>query len=131
MDRNQSVLTSAFKKAKAKIKRIQELGIRADMTEDEIEEVVVALATAKALENEGKTVKDYLDGQQWYVESLVKAAGLTGQELLDSEYEEAFADNASEDEMLTALNALRTKPAESEESIKEPEADAKAEPEAA
>lgn len=105
MDKNQQVLAAAFKKAKRKLKRIKELGIKPDMTEEQIDEIVVRLAEAKAIED-GVPVKEHLDGQQWYVESLVSAAGMTSQELLDHEYEESFADLASEDEMTAQLDAL-------------------------
>jgi hypothetical protein len=106
MDRNQQVLAIAFKKAKRKLQRIKELGITADMSEDAIDSLVTQLAEAKAVEAEAP-VKDFLDGQQWYVESLVTASGMTSQELIDAEYEDSFADAASEDEMSEVLDALR------------------------
>lgn len=105
MNRNQQVLATAFKKAKRKIARIKELGITPEITEEAADAIIENLATAKALEA-GEKVADHLDGQQWYVESLVKASGMTAQELIDAEYEDSFGDIASEDEMTTALDAL-------------------------
>lgn len=115
MDRNQQVMATAFKKAKSKILRIKQLGITPTMTEDAIEQIVIDLATVKALETQGKTIKDFLDGQQWYVESLVKASGLTGTEIFNAEYDDSFGDIASEEEMFGVLNAMQV-PAEEESS---------------
>jgi len=107
MERNQQVLATAFKKAKRKIQRIKDLNIRPDLSEEEIDQIVTNLATAKALETEGKTVKDFLDGQQWYVEELIKASSMTGEELVNAEYDDSFADVATEAEMFDVLDALR------------------------
>ncbi len=106
MDKNQQVLAVAFKKAKRKIQRIKELGITPKMSTKKIDEIVTRLAEAKAIE-ESVPVKDLLDGQQWYVESLVAASALSGQELLDKEYDDAFADVAGEDEMSALLDGLK------------------------
>ena len=108
MERNQKVAAQAFKKTKRKLQRIKELGITPDMTEEQIDKIVVDLATAKALDNEGSTVEDHLDGQQWYVESLVKASGMTSQEVFEAEYDDSFADVASDDEMFSLLDQVRS-----------------------
>ena len=106
MDKNQQVLAIAFKKAKRKLQRIAELNITPKMTEKAIDKLVVDLATAKAVEAK-EPVEGFIDGQQWYVESLVKASALTDQALLDAEYDDSFADVAGEDEMCSALAGLR------------------------
>ena len=105
MDKNQQVLASAFKKSKRKLQRIAELEITPEWTEDQIVELTKSLAEAKAIE-EGVDMRDHLDGQEWYVRSLVAASAMTPQKLLDKEYEDTFADVAEEDEMVSALEAL-------------------------
>jgi hypothetical protein len=106
MDKNQQVLAVAFKRTKRKLARIKDLGITPDMPEDAIDKIVVDLATAKALDEKGD-VKDYLDGQQWYVESLIKASALEAADLLEAEYNDSFADVASEDDMVNMLEAFK------------------------
>ena len=105
MDRNQQVLAAAFKKAKRKINKIKELGVTPDMDEDAQYELVKRLAEAKAIE-EGSDMSKFIDGQTWYVQSLVEAAAMQPQELLDAEYDDSFADIAGEDDMLKALTDL-------------------------
>lgn len=109
MERNQQVLAIAFKKAKAKIKRIKEMCITSDMAEEAVDKLVMDLAAAKCLEETGNVddVKKYIDGQQWYVESLVKASGMSDEVLLDAEYHDSFGDVAEESEMVAMLGSLR------------------------
>ena len=49
---------------------------------------------------------EHVKGQRWYVEGLVAFSGLTAKEQLDKEYKDSFADTASEDEMLEALESM-------------------------
>ena len=105
MDRNQQVLAAAFKKAKRKLKKISELGVTANFTDDQVVELTRTLAEAKAIED-GVDMREHLDGQEWYVRSLVEAAGMSAQEVLDKEYDDSFADIAEEDDMIEALDAL-------------------------
>ncbi len=105
IDKNPQALALGFKKCSGKILKIQELGISPDMDEDSIEVLIESLATAKALA-EGNTLAENVKGQRWYVEGLVKFSGMTPKEQLDAEYKDAFADSASEDEMLEALRLM-------------------------
>ena len=86
--------------------KIKELGIKADFTEAQIDELVKTLSIAKAATEGKEDWKPYSKGQQWYVEDLVKFAGMTPAEKLEYEYMQAFPDTADEDEMLTALTEL-------------------------
>ena len=103
MDKNPQAMTVAFKKCKGKILKIKELGITPDMASDDVDTLIEKLATAKFGEDESKTMAEHIKGQRWYVEGLVKFSGLTLEEQLQSEYDDSFADSASEAEMLEAL----------------------------
>ena len=102
MGKNPQVMATAFKKGRAKLKKIEQLGIVADISEDDIDTIVMNLAEAKAIENSAP-VADYVKGQQWYVQSLVDFAGLTAAERLDFEYNDCFAEVASEEELVAML----------------------------
>jgi len=105
MDRNPQALALAFKKCRGKILKVKELEITPDMDKDLIEKLIEQLATAKAAEDDSK-MADHVKGQRWYVENLVKFSALTQKEQLDAEYDDAFANEATEDEMLQALESL-------------------------
>ena len=51
IDKNPQAMTLAFKKAKGKILKIQELGITPEMDAESIELLIEMLATAKAVED--------------------------------------------------------------------------------
>jgi hypothetical protein len=105
IDKNPQALALAYKKCKGKIQKIQELKITPTMKEAKIETLIENLATAKAVEK-ATNISEVVAGQRWYVEGLVKFSGLTVEEQLNSEYEDSFADSASEGEMLKALGNL-------------------------
>jgi len=105
MDKNQHALALAFKKARAKSSKIKELGIHPDMSEQEIEAMIIAQAKAKA-EADGDEWTTHIKGQRWYIESLIAFSALNAQERFDTEYEDAFAEVASEAEMLKKLEEL-------------------------
>jgi len=105
MKKNQHALALAFKKAKAKGSKIKELGITPDMSEQDIEDMIVTQAKLKA-ELDDSAWTTHIKGMRWYIESLVKFSSLEAEERLDAEYEEAFADVASEAEMLAKLEEL-------------------------
>lgn len=105
IDKNPQALALAFKKCKGKLLKIKELSITPDMSEDAIEALIENLATAKAVEKE-TNVAEVLAGQRWYVEGLVKFSGMTTEEQLQAEYDDSFADTASEAEMLKALTEI-------------------------
>ncbi len=100
--RNPQVQATAGKKARAKLVKIQELGITADMSEDDADALIVRLATAKAIED-SVPVADKMKGQQWYVNELIKFAGMTALERLNTEYDDCFFEVASEEEILAML----------------------------
>lgn len=102
IDKNPQALALAFKKCKGKLLKIQELGITPEMTEEEIEALIENLSTAKAVEKE-TNITEVVAGQRWYVEGLVKFSAMTNEEQLQAEYDDSFADTASEAEMLKAL----------------------------
>ena len=114
MDKNPQALALAFKKCSGKLAKIKELGITPEIEDESVELLIETLATAKALED-GTTLADHVKGQRWYVESLVKFSGLGGEKAtaderaelqLEAEYKDAFADSASEGEMLQAIRAM-------------------------
>lgn len=102
MDRNPQVLATAFKKARAKLKKINQLGITPDMSEDDIDKLVIKLSEIKGIETNSH-MNNFITGQQWYVQSLVDFSGMTAEERLDHEYEDCFPDVASEQELLDML----------------------------
>ena len=106
MDKNPEGLALAFKKARGKSRKIKELGISSDMPTNLIDNLIMEQATFKAEAEEEEDFEPYIKGQRWYIESLVKFSGLTNQEKLDTEYEDAFAEVASEAEMLLELERL-------------------------
>lgn len=105
IDKNPQALALAFKKCKGKIQKIAELKITPDMKDAKIEILIENLATAKAVEK-SVNVSEVVAGQRWYIEGLVKFSGLTVEDQLNTEYEDSFADSASEGEMLKALSNL-------------------------
>jgi hypothetical protein len=104
-EKNPQALTMAYKRVVGKSMKIRELDITPDMNETEIDHMVKFMAEAKA-DREGGDWKQYLKGQRWYVEDLVKFSGMSAQERLDHEYALSFPEIAGESEMVTALNAL-------------------------
>jgi hypothetical protein len=105
MDKNQQALALAYKKCRGKLLKIKELGITPDMSEADIETMIENLATAKAVEK-STNITEVVAGQRWYVEGLVKFSGYTIEKQLQMEYEDSFAESASEAEMLAALSNL-------------------------
>jgi len=105
MDKNPQARTLAFKRCVGKLKKIKELGITPDMSEDQIEEMIERLATAKAAEKE-VNLSEVVSGQRWYVTDLVHFSGLTHEEQLEAEYNNSFAETASEAEMIKAMAAI-------------------------
>jgi len=105
IDKNPQALALAFKKCKGKIQKITELKITPSMKDAKIETLIENLATAKAVEK-SVNVSEVVAGQRWYIEGLVKFSGLTVEEQLNAEYEDSFADTASEAEMLKSLTNI-------------------------
>lgn len=103
--KNQQALASAFRRAKGKSVKIKELGITPDYSEEQVDSLIKKLAEKKA-EESGKEAKEHIKGMRWYVEDLVKFSGLDAKDRLDYEYQLAFADVASEEELINALEEL-------------------------
>ena len=103
--KNPQALAVAYRRAVAKSAKLNELEIEVGIDEKGIDETIKFLAEKKA-ESEGKPWTDFVKGQRWYVEDLVKFAGLDAEERLNYEYAQAFPDTATEDELLTALEKL-------------------------
>lgn len=101
--KNHEALANAFKQVQIHLDKIEELGIKSDWSEDQIDVLVKELSQAKALVESKSDWKPFSKGQQFYVETLVKESGMTGQELLDWHYKRSFAEVATEDEMLAVL----------------------------
>lgn len=105
IDKNPQALALAFKKCKGKLLKIRELKITPDMKENAVDTLIENLSKAKATEKQVE-IAEVVVGQRWYIEGLVRFSGLTDQERLDTEYDDCFADTASESEMLKALSAI-------------------------
>ena len=103
--KNQTALALAFNRARAKKKKIAELGITPEMTEEDIEALVIEYANHKASKEKGD-VEDHLKGVEWYINDLVEFSKMSTAEQLDHEYNECFGEVASEDEMLQALENM-------------------------
>ncbi len=106
MDRKPEALSSAFLEGMAKLSKIETLGVTADMSQEDQDELVERLSTAKAVE-EGVDIKDVRAGQRWYVESLVEFAGMEPEDQLESLYRRKFAQQANETEMLDAFRQFK------------------------
>ena len=106
MDKNQEALALAFKRARAKSLKIKELAIEPDMAKEAIEELVEVGAKDKAERMVETDWTQYVKGQRWYIEDLIEFSGLSPQERLNHEYDQCFADVASEAEMLATLEGL-------------------------
>jgi hypothetical protein len=102
MERNPLVLSTAFKKAKSKLRRIDQLNIRSSMDVEETDIIVLQLSEAKALEF-NLPMASFVKGQQWYVKSLIDFAGMSAEDRLETEYIDCFPDVASEEELLAEL----------------------------
>lgn len=94
----------AYRRAMAKIVKIKDLEITADFTEEQTNATIKFLAEKKE-EETGKPWTEFVRGQRWYVEDLVKFAGLDAKDKLEYEYAQAFPDVATTEEKLSLLEA--------------------------
>lgn len=106
IDKNPQALALAFKKCKGKLLKIKELEITPNLNEGEIDALIEKLAEAKAKADTTTSMSEFVAGQRWYVEGLVKFSGMSIEDQLQAEYDDSFADTASEAEMLKALATL-------------------------
>ena len=104
MQKNQQALAIATRRAIGKSKKIKELGITSDMSLSDQDDLVLYLSESKE-PVEGKTLDDFIKGQEWYVKDLIKFSALSAQERMDYEYAHAFPEVATEDEGLEAIEA--------------------------
>jgi hypothetical protein len=105
IDKNPQALALAFKKCKGKLLKIKELEITPKMTTKRIDKLIEELSTVKAVEK-STNMAEFVAGQRWYVEGLVKFSGMKIEEQLQAEYEDSFAESASEAEMLAELATI-------------------------
>jgi hypothetical protein len=98
----QEILPLAFKQAKAIKDKIAELKISDNMSEKEVDQLVIELAKTNA-EGTGKPFKKYLSGQEWYVKSLIEKSKLSDRELLEAQYKELLPANSSFDELVNMM----------------------------
>ena len=106
IDKNPQALALAFKKCKRKLLTIAKLKVTPDMSEDAAEALIETLSEAKAKED-GVEFASVVSGQRWWVEHLIEFSGKPVADQLQWEYDDSFADTASEAEMLVALDDLQ------------------------
>lgn len=106
MERKPEALSAAFFDAKSKLTKIKQFGITPDMDQEAIDMLVEDLSTAKALKEVGTKVADHRSGQEWYIESLIEFSAMSSSEQLEYCYTRKFAEQATEEEMLDALESL-------------------------
>jgi hypothetical protein len=104
----QEALAMAYRAAVGKTRKLKEVDITPDMDKDAINAKIEEFAKAKA-EKSGKVWTKEVAGQRWYVEHLVEFSKMSAQERVDFEYSQAFPDVASEDTMVSELEALMAK----------------------
>lgn len=106
MDRKPEAVSAACQDGIAKLEKIKQLGITADMSQEDQDALVEDLATAKALETEAD-IKDVRSGQRWYVESLVEFAGQEPEDQFETLYRKQFARTANEAEILDVFKSYK------------------------
>ncbi len=120
MTQNAMAKTIAIRRAVAKSGKVKSLGITPDMTVKQRDAIILQLSETKAME-EGKSLDEFLKGQEWYVKDLQAFAALGGkqgakestvdflkrqaQARFDHEYAQAFPEVASEEEGVDAIFA--------------------------
>ena len=106
IDKNPQAMTTAYKRVKRAFQKIQEFGIKAESTEEELEALIERLAEIKAIQ-ENESFDKHVKGQRWYVENLHKYTTMTSAEVFDEEYDSSFGDVATEEELLASLDRIR------------------------
>lgn len=106
-EKNPLALALAFKRARGRTAKINELGLTSSMKTETVDKLIKDLSIAKAKEN-GNEEKwpDEVSGQRWYIEDLIEFSKMDAQTRLDHEYNKAIPDVADEDEMLSMLTAM-------------------------
>ena len=106
--KNEQALAMAYKRAVAKSMKIKELEITPEMADnpDAVDAMIKFMAEKKAEKEGTEDWQQFLKGQRWYIEDLVRFSSLNAEERLDLEYKHAFPDIASEEEMLNSLESI-------------------------
>lgn len=99
---NPIVKAKAARIAIAKSKRISELDLTPQMSDEERDAKAYDLATAKAL-TDGGEVADYLEGQSWYVNDLCEFAALTPEQRFQVEYDKHIVAESSVDDIVAMI----------------------------
>jgi hypothetical protein len=105
-DKNPQARALAFRKCKGKRLKIAELGITPDQSEEATEVMIESLSVAKAADKKVTDISEFVSGQRWYVENLVRYSALTVEKQFQEDYDDAFAEMGSESEQLAALSAI-------------------------
>lgn len=106
MDRKPEAMAAACADGVAKLEKIKQLGITADMSQEDQDTLVEALSEIKAIETE-VDIKDVRSGQRWYVESLVDFAGQDVEDQFENLYRKKFAQQANETEILDVFRTYK------------------------
>jgi N-methylhydantoinase A/oxoprolinase/acetone carboxylase beta subunit len=106
MDRKPEAVSAACQDGIAKLEKIKQLNVTADMSQEAQDELVERLSEAKAIEMECD-IKEVRSGQRWYVESLVEFAGQEPEEQFDTLYRKQFARQATETEILDVFRSYK------------------------
>lgn len=108
IDKNEQALAIAYRRAVGKSIKIKELEITPAMEDDPdaVDAMVKFLAEQKADREGTEDWAQYLKGQRWYVEDLIEFSKLDAEARLELEYRHSFPDVASEDQMLSSLQAI-------------------------
>ena len=102
MEWKEELLPTAFRAARSKRKRAEDLGITPKTTQKKLEAIVLKRTKQKVQENGGK-LSDYLAGQEFYINSLFKAVCMSKNTLLQEEYNELNINNSSFEELAEML----------------------------
>ena len=107
MDRKPEAMSAACADGMAKLEKIKQLGITADMSQEDQDLLVEQLSETKAIETE-TDIKDVRPGQRWYVESLVEFAGMDPKDQFEHLYRKKFASQANEAEIIDIFAAYKS-----------------------
>ncbi len=104
LPKNRDALALAYKRAIFNRNKVKEFGITPDMSSEDKVKLAKALAEKKAEKLGVGTWKDYVEGQEKWIDSLKNFAQYeTPEDAIAHEYDKAFADVASEKELMTAI----------------------------
>ena len=108
-EKNPQALSKAYKSVVRMLSLAKEYGITADMTDEAKDAVIEKLSDLKEAQDDSGSVsrKDIEKGQEYYVNYIIELLKLPDMKArLNHEYDQLFADVATEDEMIRALEAM-------------------------